>query len=315
MAERSKARVISTDGRRPRQGSRNAQDANSKDSIILIDPSRIEPNPRNPRQSFSDHDIDALAESLNADGQLQAILVRRVGERFQLIAGERRWRAAQRAHLSAVEAKVRDVDDREAVRLSIIENFHRVDLSPTETIAALDDLTEMAGQMGLRAAARLLNTAPSWLSERLRVRSDPVVYPALEAGKLSLGQATELRRAPAAVRPSLLDRFLQERPTTEVIRGWIREIKAADLRRRTSAAARRERPYNVLVDQLREMGVPTSVREQEALQRLGRLVQELLATGPKSSERTRRPQAVAPGRRSPGRSRSSGRRAPSTGIY
>ena len=256
--------------------------------LLLLDPNQIDANPRNPRHVFSEPEINALAESLKADGQLQPIVVRRIGERFQLIAGERRWRAARRAGLSTIEAKVRDVDDSEALRLSIVENFHRVDLSVSETVAALDDLAEMAGQMGLRAAARLLNTAPSWLSERLNVRSDPVVFPALEAGRLSLGQATELRRAPAHARRTLLDRLLRDRPNTEGLRTWVREIREAEQRARAEnvaalavapdrPASRAERPYRALLEQLRALGAPSTRGERQALEELGQLVQHLLA--------------------------------------
>jgi ParB/RepB/Spo0J family partition protein len=259
--------------------------------LLVLDPTQIEPNPRNPRQVFGEPEINALAESLKADGQLQPVVVRRIGERFQLIAGERRWRAAQRAGLSSIEAKVRDVDDGEALRLSIVENFHRVDLSVPETVAALDDLAEMAGQMGLRAAARLINTAPSWLSERLNVRADPVVFPALEAGRVSLGQATELRRAPAHARRTLLDRLLRTKPNTDQLHTWVREIKDADRHDRAEAVAalavapdrpgpRSERPYRALIQQLQALGAPNTRAERQALQDLSVLVQQLLANVP-----------------------------------
>jgi hypothetical protein len=159
-----------------------------------------------------------------------------------------------------------------------------------ETVAALDDLAEMAGQMGLRAAARLINTAPSWLSERLNVRSDPVVFSALEAGRLSLGQATELRRAPVHARRTLLDRLLRGKPNTDQLRTWVREIKEADRRTRAENVAafavaeergsRSERPYRVLLEQLQALGVPTTRAERQVLEDLGQLVTELLADAP-----------------------------------
>jgi len=272
-------------------------------ALLLLDPNQIDANPRNPRQVFSEPEINALAESLKADGQLQPIVVRQIGDRFQLVAGERRWRAAQRAALSTIEAKVRDVDDREALRLSIVENFHRVDLSVAETVSALDDLAEVAGQMGLRAAARLLNTAPSWLSERLNVRSDPVVFPALEAGRVSLGQATELRRAPARARRTLLDRLLRDKPNTEVLRTWVREIREAEQRTPAETvaalavapsrpASRAERPYRAVLEQLRAMGAPSTRAERQALEELGQLVRHLLAEEPNAGRAPTPPEAA-----------------------
>ena len=144
----------------------------------------------------------------------------------------------------------------------------------------------MAGQNGLRAVARLLNTSPSWLSERLNVRSDPVIFPALEAGRLSLGQATELRRAPAHARRTLLDRLLRDRPSTEVLRSWVKDAKDGVRRaQETNVAAlaaggKREpssRSYQSLVDQLRTLGTPRSRQERRVLEELGQLVQQLLA--------------------------------------
>ncbi len=166
--------------------------------LLVLHPDQIDPNPRNPRRIFSEPEINALAESLKADGQLQPVVVPKVGERYQLIAGERRWRAAARAGLTAVEAKVRDAENSRTLRLAIVENFHRVDLSRSETIAALDDVAEMAGQIGLRGVARLLNTSPSWLSERLNVRSDTVIFPALEA----VGFRLATRRSCVGRRPT-----------------------------------------------------------------------------------------------------------------
>jgi ParB/RepB/Spo0J family partition protein len=266
--------------------------------LLVLHVDQIDRNPRNPRQTFSESEINALAESLRVDGQLQPVVVRTSGDRYQLIAGERRWRAAVCAGIPTIEAKLRDADDREAFRLSLVENFHRVGLSVSETVAALDDLSEMVGEIGLRPAARLLNTAPSWLSERLQVRADPVVFPALESGRLSLGQASELRRAPAHARRTLLDRFLREKPNTEALRGWVKDVKDAERHSRDSTvaaintslrgAAAEEQSYGGLVQPLRAFGAPRTVTGRAALEELLGLVQELLAQPAESYAKRRK---------------------------
>jgi len=92
----------------------------------------IDPNPFQPRRHFNDEELDSLAESIKSHQQLQPILVRRVGERFQLISGERRLRATIRAGLKTIRAEVRDADDRLVAELAIIENLQRKDLNAIE---------------------------------------------------------------------------------------------------------------------------------------------------------------------------------------
>lgn len=203
----------------------------------------ILPNPRNPRNTFTEQAINELADSLREDGQLQPVLVRELasgtGETgepaYELIAGERRWRAAQRAGLQTVQAAIWDVSDEESLRLALIENLHRASLTPAEHVAGLEALAEAAGQIGVRELARKLRLAPSTISERLKVRRDPLVWPALEDGRIPIGHAFRLRRAPALARPHLLSRAVTERPSRELLEGWIDD--ARDEHRRAQAKA------------------------------------------------------------------------------
>ena len=95
----------------------------------------IHPNPRNPRQEFATEDLDDLAASIRSHDVVQPIVVRTIagpGETYEIIAGERRWRAAQRAGLHDVPVTVLDVSDRQALELAIVENVQRTDLNPIE---------------------------------------------------------------------------------------------------------------------------------------------------------------------------------------
>jgi len=115
-------------GDRPRSG--HPPDGTS--DMLHLDVHEIEENPFQPRRDFSETEIASLSESLKEHDMLQPILVRRIGERFQLISGERRWRAAIAAGWSTIPARVREADDRLVAELAIVENLQRKDLNPLE---------------------------------------------------------------------------------------------------------------------------------------------------------------------------------------
>src|SRR5262245_22823521 len=98
--------------------------------------SSLEPNPFQPRTNLDPGRLDELAESIRESGIVQPILVRRVGGRFQIIAGERRWRAAQRLGLPSVPVTVRDVPDEQLLELALVENIQRQELTPLEEAQA-----------------------------------------------------------------------------------------------------------------------------------------------------------------------------------
>jgi hypothetical protein len=109
----------------------------------------------------------------------------------------------------------------------LVENIHREDLSHQEKVEALDMLGEMVDGHGLRRTALELNMSPGWLSRRLSMRQDPVVFPALEEGRISFAQANELLAAPAVARRTLLDRVLRSRgrvPSAKV-RDWVNDVR------------------------------------------------------------------------------------------
>ncbi|MBV9355902.1 MAG: ParB N-terminal domain-containing protein [Chloroflexi bacterium] len=121
-----------------------------------------------------------------------------MGRTWQLIAGERRWRAAGGAGIPSVAAVVWEASDQQAFRLAFVENLHRVGLSHEEMVDALDELADMAHTAGLRRTATELSMDPGWLSKQLSMRRDPVIFPALGDGRLTFTQANELLGAPAA---------------------------------------------------------------------------------------------------------------------
>lgn len=159
----------------------------------------LRPNPRNPRRNFDGESLDELAASIKEKGILQPILVRPLPgtpNAFEIIAGERRWRAAQRAGLHEVPAVSFDVDDRQALELAIIENVQRADLDPLEEAAGYERLGDEFGYTQADLA-RIIGKSRSHLSNCLRLLKLPERAKALlREGRISAGHARALLSAP-----------------------------------------------------------------------------------------------------------------------
>ncbi len=109
---------------------------------LQVDIDLIDPSPFQPRTRFSETGLEELSQSIRASGIIQPLVVRKIGARFQLIAGERRWRASQRAQLLRVPVVLREVSDEQALELTLVENIQREDLNPIEQARAFDRLME-----------------------------------------------------------------------------------------------------------------------------------------------------------------------------
>ena len=107
-----------------------------------LDLDLLTPNPRQPRMQIDDARLEELAQSLRANGLIQPVLVRKAGERYEIVAGERRWRAAQRAGLLKVPVTVRDVPDEKLLEVALIENIQRENLNPIEEAQAYRRLSD-----------------------------------------------------------------------------------------------------------------------------------------------------------------------------
>jgi len=156
-------------------------------SIDLIDP-----NPRNPRTVFDEDAMVELVHSIREFGLLQPIVVRPAGKRYELVMGERRWRAAERAGLTAVPAIVRRVQDANLLRDALLENIHRANLNPLEEAAAYQQLLEEFEVTHEELAGRLGRSRPV-ISNTIRLLKLPVpVQRRVAAGVLSAGHARAL---------------------------------------------------------------------------------------------------------------------------
>jgi ParB family chromosome partitioning protein len=153
----------------------------------------ISANPKNPRRSFPDADIESLAQSLREKGLIQPLLVRPLKNgTYQIVAGERRWRAAQRAGLHDVPAIVRELDDKDTLELAIVENVQRSDLTPLEEAQAYRMLMDEFGYTQ-QQLAESIGKSRSHIANTLRLMSLPdSVKEHIEQGTLSAGHARAL---------------------------------------------------------------------------------------------------------------------------
>jgi ParB family transcriptional regulator, chromosome partitioning protein len=146
-------------------------------------------NPNNPRRHFADEDIASLAVSLKEKGVLQPIMVRPKGESYEIVAGERRWRAAQRAGIHQVPVIIRELDDRETLEIAIIENVQRSDLNPLEEARAYKMLMDQYDYTQ-QQLAESIGKSRSHIANTLRLMQLPQsVLSHIESGQLSAGHA------------------------------------------------------------------------------------------------------------------------------
>lgn len=189
--------------------------------LVPID--RIRPNPNQPRRAFDDRDLQDLAASIRERGVIQPILLRPHPDEpdaFQIVAGERRWRAAQIAAIHELPAVVRALDDAEMLELAIIENVQRADLNPVEEALGYRQLMDRFGHTQERLA-ETLGKSRSHIANVLRLLALPeAVLDLLRGGRLTAGHARALITAPdpAALARVVVERDLSVRQTEALAR-------------------------------------------------------------------------------------------------
>ncbi len=165
----------------------------SGQGLAMLAVAAIAPDPGQPRRHFDDAALDELAASIAARGVIQPVIVRPTGPgRWQLVAGERRWRAAQRAQLHEIPAIIRDLNEREVMALALIENLQREDLNPVEEARAYHRLAEDEG-LTQAEIARMVDKSRSHVANLMRLLALPDgVIEMVEKGQLSMGHARAL---------------------------------------------------------------------------------------------------------------------------
>jgi ParB/RepB/Spo0J family partition protein len=187
--------------------------------IVPVD--RIEPNPEQPRLVFEQAALDELAASIREHGVLQPILVRPLGPNtYQIVAGERRWRASRQAGLETIPALIEDIDDDTALEIAIIENLQREDLTPLDEAAMYDRMVHEHGY-SIRKLADKLGKDKGYLENRLRLAdAPPEIRELVSLRKDSLSHAYELMKVD--------DPKKRRRLAEQVARGELTLIKLRD---------------------------------------------------------------------------------------
>ena len=160
-------------------------------TLRLLPLQRVEPNPDQPRRDFNEEELQALADSIATHGMLQPLTVREISgsEYYQIIAGERRWRAARLAGLTEVPALVVEADDRKAMELALIENLQRQDLNPVEEALGYQSLLSDYGLTQEEAAQRVGKSRPAVANALRLLNLDEDLLALVRSGKLSPGHA------------------------------------------------------------------------------------------------------------------------------
>ena len=159
---------------------------------LELDIDLIDPNPEQPRTRFGEEQLEELAQSIRTNGVVQPIVVRQFGSRYQIVAGERRWRASQRAELRRIPAVVKEVSDEKLLELALVENIQRQELNPIEEAVAYRKLIDNIG-LTQEAVAERVGKERSVVTTSLRLLKLPGEIQALiENGQLSAGHGRTL---------------------------------------------------------------------------------------------------------------------------
>lgn len=198
----------------------------------------IDPNPYQPREAFSEPAIEELAASIREKGLLQPLLVRPIGNRYQLIAGERRFRASKRAGLARVPVTIRRTGDDEMLELALIENLQREDLNPIEEALAYQRLSDEFRLTHDEIAQRVGKSRPAIANSLRLLQLPPSLRDQLVSGALSAGHARSLLGASPAAQTALANEVvtnkLSVRETERLVRA--RTQPSTDLDRQAAEA-------------------------------------------------------------------------------
>ncbi|MEO1533062.1 MAG: ParB/RepB/Spo0J family partition protein, partial [Pseudomonadota bacterium] len=203
----------------------------SADGVGTLPIELIHPNPDQPRRQFTEEELSELANSIQERGVIQPLVVRPHPEKtkeYQIVAGERRWRAAQRAGLHALPVTIRELDDQAVLEIAIVENVQRQDLNPLEEAEGYAQLVERFGYTQ-EALARVIGKSRSHLANTMRLNAVPEpVKQHLRDGSLSAGHARALLAAadPVALATRVVAQGLSVRQSVRLVKATAKAGRA-----------------------------------------------------------------------------------------
>jgi ParB family chromosome partitioning protein len=256
------------------------------DTLVEIGVEEVEPNPNQPRKIFNSKALDELSASIKASGVIQPVIVRRQGGAgYQLVAGERRWRAARQAGLPRIPAIVREVTDAESLELALVENLLREDLNPMEEAEAFDKLLARFAWTQEELAQRIGKERSSIANALRLLRLPSPIQEDLRTGRLTMGHARALLAltTPAEqlrLRDEILAHDWSVRATEDTVRATVADRPRRPKQRRRSAelAALEERLQRALMTRVRLVGserqgrIEVSYANADELERLSGLL-------------------------------------------
>jgi len=201
-------------------------EAGQGDGLMTLDVDQLIPNPDQPREEMTKEHLDELAASIRSAGILQPILARRSGEKFQIVAGERRWRAARRAGLEQVPVLVREMTDEQSAVFALVENVQRTDLNALEKARAFRSLQAKL-ECSQEELSRQVGLERSTVTNFLRLLELPESVQAhVSRGTLSMGHARALLALPADALEAIADRVIRDRLSVRQVEELVKQAKA-----------------------------------------------------------------------------------------
>lgn len=245
-----------------------------KDGMLLVKLSRIQPDPDQPRKNFDEEKLTELAESIRTYGMISPIVVKKRGALYEIVAGERRWRAARIAGLKEIPVVIKEVDEKTSRELSIIENIQRDDLNAVEEARAYQSLIEEYGLTQEEVAARVAKNRSTITNSLRLLRLEPEILTLLQDGKITQGHA----RALLAVEDPELRKKIAEKCTKENLS--VREIETL-VKLDKLSKAKKEKKSSPEAQELRRLKVIYKDLERKMKTKLGTKVSIV----PKNTER------------------------------
>ncbi len=230
------------------------------DVLIEIGVDQVVPNPNQPRKTFETGSLDELTASVRISGVIQPIIVRPSGEGYQLIAGERRWRAARQAGLDRIPAIVREASDAESLELALVENLLREDLNPMEEAEAYRQLLQQFGWTQEQLGQRIGRDRTSIANALRLLRLPDEIQADLRGGRLTMGHARALLAlTSAADQLRLRDEILAHDWSVRATEDSVRAVEPTAAAKRTPRRRRGHPPELAALEQSLQRALLTRV--------------------------------------------------------